>query len=64
MRGRPVRQWIVLAALVAGLATSAIGASVGQPNSWAWFSVGAGIVLLIGASSALGRLSRSSRAQR
>ncbi|MCU1416516.1 MAG: hypothetical protein JWP32_690 [Schumannella sp.] len=61
MRRRPVRQWIVLTSLVAGLATAAIGASIGQPNSWGWFSLGAGLVLLIGATSALGGMRRASR---
>lgn len=62
MRGaRPVRQWIVLLALASGLAACAFGASIGQPNSWAWFSVGVGAALVLGAAVALTRTTRSIR---
>lgn len=55
MRRRPIRQWIVLLALAMGLAACAYGASIGQPNSWAWFSVGVGGALMVGAGAALSR---------
>jgi hypothetical protein len=64
MRRRPVRQWIVLTSLVAGLASAGIGASVGQPNSWGWFSLGVGLVLVLGATSALGGMRGGSRPRR
>lgn len=37
---RFLRHHIVLVALAAGLGGSAIGESIGMPNSWAWFAAG------------------------
>jgi bacteriorhodopsin len=46
-----IRQWAPLFALAVGLAAAAIGAAVGQPNSWLWFGGGIIAALVIVAIS-------------
>jgi len=57
MRRRPVRQWVVFLVLALGLAACAVGASRGEPNSWGWFALGAGVAIVIAALVAIRRQS-------
>lgn len=50
---RPVKQWIFLGALVAGLGGAGVGYLLDQPNSWWWFAIGAASVLIYAAVRSL-----------
>ncbi|MFC9560321.1 hypothetical protein [Agromyces sp. NPDC056965] len=58
---RPVKQWLMLTSLVLGLIGSAIGAAIGQPNSWLWFGAGVLVALLLVPATARLRAAKQTR---
>jgi len=53
-----VRQWLPLFALLLATVGAAVGAAMGQPNSWVWFLGGGLAAVLIGVITLTGRRGR------
>ncbi|WP_344751245.1 hypothetical protein [Gryllotalpicola koreensis] len=58
-RRRPIKQWAPLGSLLGAVAGSGVGASLGQPHSWAWFLGGAAAVWVVAGAEALRRRGRA-----